>query len=216
MIELFYPVKNPINQTNLFGANATYYQKTLGTNGHPGIDFECPLYTPLYAPCDGDAFYAYDKYHGDGLYIRIPSNFNPIASIILWHMPDKSDTAHWILPTGYGVVSKVKAGQLIGYTGNSGFPLESNGPHLHVGYIPCNANGLPSNPQNGFNGCEDPMPLFNGKYAQDIETVNLITSEGELIANEISSAPISNQDKSWLFGYLQQVFIAFLKWIQNP
>ena len=209
---LAYPVKDPINQSNLFGADPTYYQKVLGTNGHPGIDFESPLYTPIYAPCDADAFYAQDQYHGDGLYLRIPNNAAPTAEVILWHMPDKSDTSHWLLPTGQGVVSQVKAGQLIGYTGNSGYPQESNGPHLHFALrFLFGANIV--NEDNGFHGCVDPTPYFTGIHAQDVPTIQSIVDKSQQVVSVVAQSALPPNEKqnalqkveTFLQGLLQEL-----------
>jgi hypothetical protein len=72
---LSYPVKQPINESNLFGANPAQYEP-LGQKGHPGLDFEAPSGTPLYTPCDGDAFYTTDANGGDGIWIRYPITSN--------------------------------------------------------------------------------------------------------------------------------------------
>lgn len=207
-MELWYPVKDPINQQNLFGANAAWYQEHLAQNGHPGIDFECPLYTPIYAPCEGDAFYASDKYHGDGIYIRVPNNGRPQANIILWHLPDRSDTKHWVIPSANGVVTHVKAGQLIGYTGNSGYPQESSGPHLHVGYLPCDFTGAPLNPNNGFGGCVDPMPFFNGKFAQDYATAEQALQTAQQVIASPDLTPIQKIQTA-------NAIVAFIRWLFN-
>ena len=173
-MELFYPVKNPIDQQNLFGTTSPMYT-ALGQKGHPGIDFECPSGTPVYAPCDGGAFYVTDKDGGCGLWLRYPNNQPDVQfTIILWHMYPK-DTPNtnnlkgfpYNVPTD-GSVTQVKAGDLLGYSDNSGYPIESTGPHLHLGVIPCDNIGGAISPDNGYLGCVNPMPFFNGQYAEDI------------------------------------------------
>ncbi len=208
-MELYLPVKNPINQTNLFGMNPDKYP---GQKGHPGLDLECPIGTPIYAPCDGDAFYTYDKLGGDGIWIRTPDNVKPESNIILWHMVPKGNVQYpFKIPTD-GTVARIKAGQLLGYSGNSGFPAESTGPHLHLGVMPCDQTGAPLNRDNGFLGCVDPMPLLNKKFAEDINTVSAVVEQSSLIANEIISAPISKQDKFSLLDLLKKVGQALLNW----
>ena len=86
MLKLFYPVKDPINQSNLFGANPAEY-KPLGQAGHPGNDFEAPTGTKIYSPCDGNAFYVKDSLGGDGIWIRTTDEEGNNYNIILWHMP---------------------------------------------------------------------------------------------------------------------------------
>lgn len=192
---LYYPVKNPINPTNLFGANPAEY-KPLGQNGHPGNDFEAPSYTPVYAPCDGDAFYTYDSLGGDGLWIRFPSNAAPTHNIILWHMPQKdtkvtladgSTDDAFKIPCDNWAITHVTAGQLLGYSDNSGFPKESTGPHLHLGVQPCNSTGAALSPNNGFLGCVDPQPFYNGKYAEDIQTEKKILDVASEAVSDIAS-----------------------------
>src|ERR1700733_4240531 len=139
-MELFYPVKDPINQTNLFGANPAEY-KPLAQAGHPGNDFESVSGTPVYAPCDGDAFYTIDSLGGDGIWIRTPSHAAPQYNIILWHMWPKGDPKYPFAIKTDGSTTKVKAGDLLGYSDNSGFPRESTGPHLHLGVMPCDLTG---------------------------------------------------------------------------
>lgn len=214
-MNLYYPVKDPINQSNLFGANPAYYQKTLGTNGHGGIDFECPMYTPIYAPCDGAAFYAYDRLGGDGLYIRIPDNAHPTANVILWHMPPREDKTHWILPTADGVVTPITAGQLIGYTGNSGFPNESSGPHLHFAVQLMDGPNI-LNYNNNFHGCIDPLPLFNGQYAEDISKIDATLEASDKIVQQIIQSPISNQDKSSLLDSVKKLLIKLAAFLGFP
>ena len=212
-MNIYYPVKNPIRQDNLFGADPTYY-KNLGQNGHPGNDFECPIGTPVYAPCDGSAFYTSDSLGGDGLYIRTPDSPSPTHNIILWHMIPPGDPNYpYQIPTAPGTVTDVKAGQLLGYTGNSGFPRESSGPHLHLGVMPIGKNELALSPNNGFMGCVDPQPFYNGQYAEDINKVQVATvavSEASLIANAIETAPVSNSDKYSLLDSLKKVVNAIL------
>jgi murein DD-endopeptidase MepM/ murein hydrolase activator NlpD len=209
---LYFPVKNPINQSNLFGANPQIY-KPLGQDGHPGNDFEAPSGTPVYAPCDGGAFYTYDSLGGDGLWIRYPNNSNPQFNIILWHMYPKgtkvtlsdgtTDDAFKI-PTN-GSVTQVKAGQLLGYSDNSGYPKESTGPHLHLGVMPCNSDGSALNPNNGFLGCVDPTPYYIGQYAEDIPLIQQVVQKSSQVVQLVASATdaqVSHQDKLTI---LQQI-----------
>lgn len=184
---LYYPVKQPINQQNLFGANPSEYLP-LKQNGHPGNDFEAPSGTPLYAPCDGDAFYTTDSDGGDGIWIRTPSNAAPQFNVILWHLFPKGTASYpFQIPTD-GSVTPVKAGQLLGYTDNSGYPKESTGPHLHLGVMPCDSTGAALSPKNGFDGCVDPAPYFNGLYAQDISTVVEVVAKSAQVVNLVQTA----------------------------
>lgn len=191
---LYYPVKNPINATNPFGTPSSVYTN-LGQVGHPGEDYQAPSGTPLYAPCDGDAFYAFDKNGGDGIYIRYPNNINPTHNIILWHMWPRGNAQYPFKIATDGSITSVKAGQLLGYTDNSGYPIESNGSHLHVGVMPCDRFGGPMDPLNGFRGCVSPSSFWNGKFAEDIATEQQIIEKAAEVVKIIADAPLSNQEK---------------------
>src|SRR5947209_2518482 len=95
MLELNYPV-SPVNILQPFGANPAYYARFLDVygvpeKGHMGIDLRASHGQPVYAPCDGDAFYTKDAHGGDGIYIRVPNNAAPEYDVILWHLCSKDD-----------------------------------------------------------------------------------------------------------------------------
>lgn len=98
---------------------------------HKGIDIGVPTGTPIYAATDGKIVTA--TYHSEaGNYIRLEG-------------PDGVSTRY--LHCNNLVVSAgdtVKAGQVIGYSGNTG---TSTGPHLHFEVL---VNNTPVNPRNYF------------------------------------------------------------------
>jgi len=102
--------------TQLFGANPDVYGQ-FGMNGHNGIDFAVPTGTPIFAPCDGDAIFS-DDGNGYGKHCKIRSPHGP-REIVLGHF------SKYARKNG-----KVSMGDLIAYSGNTGF---SSGPHLHFG-----------------------------------------------------------------------------------
>lgn len=117
---------------------------------HAGVDIACPMMTAVFAVADGIVigreFGAYGKY--------IDLYFDED-----WHMPDSqrymARYAHLEM-IFVGTKQKVKAGQLIGYTGSSG---KSSGPHLHFElHIP--GKGLQPG-MEGYktnrHGCVDPL-----------------------------------------------------------
>lgn len=206
---IYYPVKDPINKSNLFGANSAEYIP-LGNAGHPGNDFESVSGTPLYSPCDGLAFYLSDKLGGDGLWIRTTQagqNYN----IILWHLYAKGDPVHsFQIPTD-GSHTAVKAGQLLAYTDNSGFPRESTGPHLHLAAMPCDPDWNPLHPNNGYQGCIDPMPFYLGQYAEDIPLLEQALEKSDQVIQKIVSAPLDNSVKVSFLKQLAILISGFFK-----
>ena len=155
-----------------FGADPAYYQANFQQKGHPGIDFKETFHgQPVYAAHDGEAIYIKDNYGGEGVW-----NYANGYITIYWHMVGDTDpTLPPPIPfNDKGIRTPVKAGDLIGYADNTGAPKESTGPHLHFGLIITLANGAIANPNNGYGGCIDPAPYFNGSYAQDIPTLTVL------------------------------------------
>lgn len=212
---LFWPVRDPINQNNLFGANPAQY-RPLGQAGHPGNDFESVTGTPIYSSCDGNAFYCSDSLGGDGIWIRTAQegrNYN----IILWHMPTPGtavgDLYPFMIPTDRSIVPVV-TGQLLGYTDNSGFPGESTGQHLHLGVMPANENWTAISPQNGFLGCVDPQPFYAGKFAEDVDKEEQLIQKSAAVVKLVAAstdAQVSHQEKMSVLQQLENFMISLLK-----
>lgn len=98
-----------------------YVSSGLGTrwgSPHNGIDIPAPIGTPVYACADGYVITAQSNYYNCGNAILI-SHGNGATSMY-YHL------------SGFAVSAgqNVSKGQLIGYSGNTGF---STGPHLHWG-----------------------------------------------------------------------------------
>lgn len=186
--ELYYPVK-PFGLNQGFGQNPEYYAKFLDEfgnpeKGHNGVDLMAAHATPLYAPCDGSAFYLEDAHGGAGIYIDSPKGYR----VILFHLCTKTDPHYSPLIPTNGTRVSVITSQLIGYTDNSGAPFESSGDHLHVGLIKMDAKGNLLDRDNGFNGCIDPLPFFNRFYAIDsVKVVSLYQKAIDLLTAYLSS-----------------------------
>lgn len=102
---------------------------------HTGTDFSLPTGTPVYASGDGEIIGTYDKHFtGYGKYIKIQHGFG--YQTLYAHL------SQMIVKPG----QKVKRGQIIGYSGNTG---GSTAPHLHYEVI---ENGKKVNPVNYFYG----------------------------------------------------------------
>jgi murein DD-endopeptidase MepM/ murein hydrolase activator NlpD len=104
--------------TQPFGLNPQIYSK-FGMKGHNGIDFGIPTGTKVFAPMDGIVKVKDDGINGYGLHVKIRNEFKA-SEIVLAHLSRSS------VQSG----QRVNTGDLIGYSGNTGF---STGPHLHVG-----------------------------------------------------------------------------------
>jgi hypothetical protein len=207
-LQLYRPTPSgAINENNGFGADPAYYAKFLDRagnpqKGHPGIDFFAPHASPLYAVADGVAWYTFDSHGGDGIYEQVgPFDYQGEQAyfyIINWHLCSKDDPQFKPLIPTDGTRVSVKAGQLIGYTDNSGAPYESSGDHLHFGLMPVHANGQPFAPANGYDGCIDPAPYITGVYAGAIDQVKAIAAAAVPISQEIAAAPdLTPQQKVW-------------------
>lgn len=191
-LSLFCPVK-PKSVNQGFGLNPVYYKK-FGLNGHNGLDLKSYHGQPVYAAHDGNAFWEIDKNQGEGVVLRTsklydydsPQYSEVYYKTIYWHLCDGVKEPHFASPvwlefskTNAGV--PVKAGDLIGYADNTGFPYESSGDHLHFGLKP----QLPNEPNedwynvqqnNGYLGAIDPTPYFNGLFAEDINSISIVPS----------------------------------------
>lgn len=175
-LQLGYPVK-PATIIQEFGNDPAYYARFHDVYGNPekghmGIDFRAPHGTPVYAACDGLAYYMKDEHGGEGIHIRTDvfdhMDTRAFYVVINWHLCGDTDPQY---PSPIALDGKqypVKRGDLIGYADNTGAPFESSGDHLHFGLIPYNPDThVPLNQDNGFNGCINPAAFFDDTYAQD-------------------------------------------------
>jgi len=186
-LELWYPVKpHSINQ--VFGGNPEYYSRfhdQFGNpeKGHNGQDMMAFHGQPVYAACDGLASYTKDDHGGEGIIIASnPMDYEGTQvsfHVINWHLCGDTDPKYPSPIPLDGKQYPVKAGDLIGHADNTGAPFESSGDHLHFGLCPYTLDGRNLHPDNGFNGCIDPAPFFNGSYAVDIPELNVVTQEVE-------------------------------------
>ena len=115
-----------------------------GYAGHAGIDLAGPVGRPVYAPYDGVIEKAaWGAVPGRSGYGKVLRNYDGEAQYF-GHLRDLS---------GPGVGAKVRAGEVIGYSGNTG---NSSGPHLHFEMWHPGANGEPG-------GDFDPRSRFNSE-----------------------------------------------------
>lgn len=143
----------PINTFNKITGETTGYCGS--GNPHTGIDFAAPTGTPIYAAHDGVIIKTYDNAtncYGScnstqavGIGFRIDNQDGTISMYM--HMSKRENLSRG---------TSVKAGQLLGYVGNTG---SSTGPHLHYG-MSNSTNGAVLNPRSylpldekGFGKC---------------------------------------------------------------
>lgn len=166
-----YPVF-PVHLNQGFGSSPAYYAKFLDDfgnpeKGHPGLDWQAIHGQEIYSPHDGSAFtVGPDDHGGQGVYIRTtqPDDSGDYHTTILWHLIGDTDSK---FSRPFVGLKAVKKGDLVGYANNTGAPWESTGDHLHMGHALCDAQGHFKNRTNGFNGCVNPLPYFDGTYATD-------------------------------------------------
>jgi murein DD-endopeptidase MepM/ murein hydrolase activator NlpD len=121
---LLWPVSNPVI-TQGFGVTiSSKYFYNIGrykTPSHNGIDLKASIGTPIYAAEDGEVIavgnqdlYCYKGAYGKFVVIRHYNNLTTLYAHLSLYIVKKGDI--------------VKRGQVIGYSGNTGF---ATGPHLH-------------------------------------------------------------------------------------
>lgn len=96
-----------------------YGEKYTNEAGHNGIDYGLPQGTPVLAAADGEVWKDGLDSTGYGNCVILKHDWN--AGTVYAHL------RNWNVIPG----QKVKAGDIIGYSGNSG---NSTGPHLHFEY----------------------------------------------------------------------------------
>lgn len=149
--------------TQKFGERPEVY-KQFGTKGHAGIDLRAKVGVPVYAPHDGMVRITNTGDKGYGLHMRIRNPFKACESVL-------AHLSKVVVAEG----QQVNMGDLIGYSGNTGF---SSAPHLHWGF-----RGLKHSRKALFNW--DVFEEKNG-FAGYIDVSGMtITWKGTLTKNNI-------------------------------
>lgn len=135
-MRLSWPLPPECNRiTQIFGARPEFYRE-FGLAGHEGLDIACDPGTHVLAAHDGLATAAWGPIYGDQVRVRS----DRILTLY----------AHLLAAT-VGQNQQVKAGDMLGLSGNTG---RSQGAHLHLGV---QEDGV-SNPE--FKGWLDPEPYL--------------------------------------------------------
>lgn len=127
--------------TQKFGQNLVPLYRELGMKGHNGIDYGVRSGTPIFSPFSGRIRVRNDGRSGYGLHIKLRSRERKLEACL-------AHLSRSVFLSGVFV----KTGDLIAWSGNSGY---STGPHLHVGLrrlIPASGNIFKWKVKNACNG----------------------------------------------------------------
>lgn len=187
-MKLFWPVRIEdgayIGQR--FGEHLLDYSQ-FGCIGHPGVDFllKNPVGKPIYAPHSGFI----ERVNNDpssslGNYVIFWFEDGGQWDLSLGHM---QRTVFPTINVGFSKRYPIKAGQLLGYVGSTGY---STAPHTHLALRQFDKEIL-LNTNNGYQGCLDCMPYLAGEnekpFMNQFKTQNY---KGELrIVLQASSIP---------------------------
>lgn len=162
----FSPVLRTMTLTQGFGKNNVDFYKKLGMIGHNGLDYRAAIGVQTFSAIHGEASYASTDGTG-GKSVRVLSDPVDIGGIQY-----KLETIHYHLDS-YEVRKgqKIKAGDIIGKTGNTG--KYTTGPHLHFGlkvlWSDNNWKTWNKDYLNGFRGAIDPTPFFENAEARPVD-----------------------------------------------
>ena len=134
--------------TQPFGVNYVDFYKQFGLDGHNGLDFKAPNFTPILAAHKGVVRFAGDS-GGYGINILLEDeHLGEIYQTIYSHLQDfkVSEGDH------------VSSGEVIGRADNTG--KYTTGSHLHFGLRFLKQDKTIINRGNGYRGWVDPSPHF--------------------------------------------------------
>jgi murein DD-endopeptidase MepM/ murein hydrolase activator NlpD len=134
--------------------------------GHNGIDFALVTGTILVSCITGTVIEAENDPAGYGNYIKIENDY---CGVLYAHMDSFT----------VGVGDKVKAGDIIGKSDNTG---NSTGPHLHFGVFP-----KPRDRANGYAGYIDP---FNNSLVEWVESLDDPITDVEDLKKELANMQV--------------------------
>lgn len=161
VVRISQPLKNA-RLTQGFGPGSGRTQnwyKSFGWLGHNGMDFGVPKGTPVYAVFPGKVVSTYTS-SGGGKTILYESDWMTHKGV---EFKLRFFYGHlWVKrPFNVKPGDRVDAGEVIGWSGNSGY--YSTGAHLHFQVMPyyrIDGKMVRRDSGNGYDGATDPKPLF--------------------------------------------------------
>jgi len=184
------PLTNNYRVSQDFGVALDWYIKIAGYP-HNGIDYACPIGTPVYATDDGIVVYSDTTPDADGLGVNIAHSWGLSQ---YWHLSR--------VIVKYG--QKVKRGEQIGFSGDTGW---ATGPHLHFGIK------VTQDPDEGMRGWTNPTRYFEN--VTTTPTTPNLTYKTYVVRPGDSLWKIA--EKIYGKGYLwPQIYSANKDKIQNP
>lgn len=149
---LTFPLKNPIVTQSFWNdliVNWKHFYAQFGLKWHNWIDYRAKVWTPLYASLDWIIEYkdTWKVWYGKHIYIR-KTRTDWISEVVYWHLSKNVVFTSHI----------VKAGDLIGYSGNTG---DSLAPHLHFGLRFKDLQGNVLDKGNWYGGWVNPTKYFS-------------------------------------------------------
>lgn len=127
--------------TQKFGENPGSYSG-FGLAGHNGVDYGVPNGTKILAAADGTVEKVGNDPNGYGIYVKLK------------HAEGYHTLYGHLREYVYGIGDTIVAGQLIGYSNNTG---NSTGSHLHFEIR------LDGQESNGYGGAVDPLAQIEGE-----------------------------------------------------
>lgn len=182
-----------------------YYVALYGNyqpHGHAGMDFKCPIGTPIYAMADGTVLYAGWSEDlpgaGDVRKWLLYYNFGGIITVIQ-HDGWVSITAHQSTNDAVHVGMKVSRGQIIGLSGDTKTRTTKVAPHVHVEALV----DLSYKTGGGLiYGRTDPSRFFGSAAIAPQGTITPISEQGFLMALNDDQQQKLYDDIQNIKGYL--------------
>ena len=144
-----------------------YYGESITSDFHTGIDYACPLKTPILASADG--IIRFSEYDGTGYGYCVIIEHDISHATLYGHLSSLVYLAAGI---------SVKQGDIIGYSGNTGY---STGPHLHF-----EARRRWNDFRTHFNPMELPLICMDDSVIEDPSEEN----DSDLLIDKLEPGPV--------------------------